>query len=155
MLSSSTSRSALAALRRVHEGEAVRRLERPDLLRVEEDEALLPPRDHPAHGLRSRRAPVEKTPEASVDAVFGERLEDVVDDAEIERLQAVLRGGNRKDEHGRQRVSRHRANQIEARVQTRSGRGIGISAAPLKEMPLLMSKCQANSGLDPPARSCG
>src|SRR5438270_3421855 len=34
------------ALRRVHEGEAVRRLERPDLLRVEEDEALLSPRHH-------------------------------------------------------------------------------------------------------------
>src|SRR5229473_2397506 len=110
------------ALRRVHEGEAVRRLERPDLLRIEEDEVLLPPRDHPAHGLWSRRAPVEKMPEALVDAVFGERLEDVVDDAEIERLQAVLRGGSRKDEHGRQRVSSHRANQIEAgaRVARRS-----------------------------------
>src|SRR5207244_2616797 len=72
------------ALRRVHEGEAIRRFEGPDLLGIEEDEALLPPSDYPADGMCSRRAPIEKAPEALVDALFGERLENVIDDAQVE-----------------------------------------------------------------------
>ena len=90
------------------EGQAVRRLERPDGGGVEEDEALFPPRYDTAWPMQSWRAALEKPVEALLDAFLGERLEDVVDDAEIECFQAVLGRGRCKHEHWRGRLARHR-----------------------------------------------
>src|SRR5207248_1614692 len=65
------------ALGCMDEREAVGRLESPDGRRVQEDEALLPPRHHASRTLRSRRAALEKTLEALPDALLGKRLQDV------------------------------------------------------------------------------
>src|SRR5476649_1498518 len=73
-----------------------------------------------------RRAALEETLEALLDALVGEGLEEVVDDAEAERLQAVLRGRGREHEHRRRRLSRHRADQIEARARIARGSELDV-----------------------------
>src|SRR5439155_8634214 len=109
------------ALGPVDEGEAVRRFEGPDGRRVEEHEALLPARHHPARTLRPRRAALEKTLEALLDALLGERLQDIVDYTEIERFQAVLRGRGRQHEHRCRGFAGHRADQVQARARVARG----------------------------------
>src|SRR5438309_6516083 len=71
------------ALASVHEGEPVRRLEGPDALGIEEDEALLAPRHYAARTLGQRPPALEDTFETLLDALFVIRLQDVVDDAQI------------------------------------------------------------------------
>src|SRR5690349_2807764 len=101
------------AVARVHAGEPFRRLERPDVLRIQEDEVLLPPRDHTERPRATLRATRHEPAEALLDALFAEGLEEVVDHAEVERLERVLLERARDDEHRRPGRVRHRADQIE------------------------------------------
>jgi hypothetical protein len=77
----------------VHEGQPIGSLERPDLVRLEKDKAPLAPRDDPSRTAPSsagRRAPLMQTAQALGDPLLAERLEQVIDDAELERLERVL-----------------------------------------------------------------
>ncbi len=73
--------------------------------------------------------------QALLDALFGERFEDVVDDSEVEGFQGVLREGGRKHEHRRRRLTGHRANQVETGARISGGGQLNIGEEDVHRRP--------------------
>src|SRR5260221_8708064 len=93
-------------MRCVHERQTMRSLERPHLVGIEEDEALLATCDNALRrrARRRRRGPsLGDAPEALLDALLAEWLEQVVEHAELERLERML--ARRRREHDERRRS--------------------------------------------------
>src|SRR5438445_10287714 len=101
-------------------GEAFGRLECPYLLEANEDQRPLPAGDDARRRARSvrlqPRTAVAQPLEALRHARLGERLEQVVDDAEIERLERMLARGGGEDEQGRGGPLRVGPHKLEALV---------------------------------------
>ena len=90
-------------------------------VRLEEHEAALAARDDPRRPLAHLcpRAPLLQPPQALRHALLVERLEQVVDDAELERLERVLLVRRRQHEHRRRRLRAPRPGRATARVSPR------------------------------------
>src|ERR1700687_483759 len=76
-------RAALA----MDEREPIGRLEGPDFFWIEEDQVPLLARHHPERSGAALGPARRQPPQALLDALLAERLEQVVDDAEVERLE--------------------------------------------------------------------
>src|SRR6266849_544009 len=117
------------ALTGVHEAQPLGGLERPDLRRVEEDEVPLAPRDHAEQAGTDVRPPLVEPAQALLDTFLTERLQQVVGDAEIERLQGMLAEGGGQHEQG--------ARDAVPRVPV--GRRVGRRSQRLDELEAILS----------------
>src|SRR5262249_12990087 len=103
-------------------GETLGRLKCPHLLQAQKHQRTFWTRHDPPRGgslvvrRRQRGPPETQAFDTLGDALLGKRLEQVVDYAEIERLQRVLSKCRRQHEHGRSRLLGMRADELEALV---------------------------------------
>src|SRR6185295_12431779 len=87
------------------------------LVGIEEDQALLPAGNDPLRSLARlwpRGPPLDDATQTVLDALLAERLEEVVEDAELEGLERVLtRCGREHDERAWARGVRERLHDVE------------------------------------------